>query len=332
VIVADVLTPIVDFLGWAAETKTADWFRDLADGIREVGAGGPIIAGVLDLLADLFTGESIFDVLDNASRMFGDLVTSMTQPFVDGYELISATVGQITGFLVSAWSGIVQVASDLWGGLGETLGGILKIIVGLFTGNFALVRQEVSGFLSTVSGWWNQTWSNILGVVQSIWAGIAGAIQGGVNNAVGLVQSLPGRIIGALQGAASWLYSVGQDIVRGLISGVTSMIGRAVETIRNLASSMVANVKDWLGIHSPSRVMRDQVGAPMAQGLIEGIKANIPEIESILRAAVALPEVPSIGGTAGATINVEQTIVDNDPRLFARQFGREFSLVMAGMA
>lgn len=316
----DWLVDVVKFLA----TPTSDVFREWADGLG-------ILGGALDFLADIFDGDSLIDVLNNAGEAFGGLFTAITQPFVDAHLFISTIWAQITEFLVSAWSGIVQVASDLWGGLGETLGGILKIIVGLFTGNFALVRQEVSGFLSTVSGWWNQTWSNILGVVQSIWAGIAGAIQGGVNNAVGLVQSLPGRIIGALQGAASWLYSVGQDIVRGLINGVGSMISSAVAAVRDVGGAMLDGVKSWLGIKSPSRRFRDEVGKWIPAGVIEGIKDGLPSLNETVNAMVQVPSLAGVGSSAaGTTAFIEQTIVDNDPRLFARQFGREFQTMIAG--
>lgn len=289
----DWLVDVVKFLA----TPTSDVFREWADGLG-------ILGGVLDFLADIFEGDSVLDVLDNAGEAFGELFTIMTQPFVDAGAFISSTWSQISAFLSETWAGIVQLATGAWGGLGETLGGILKIIFGLFTGNFGLIKQEISGFLSTVSGWWNQTWSNVLGFVRTIWTGVGSAVSAGVNNAVRFVQGLPGKLMAALRGAASWLYTVGQDIVRGLINGVGSMIQSAVASVQEVGGAMLDGVKSWLGIKSPSRKFRDEVGRWIPAGVMEGVKDGTPQLRSTIEAMVQVPQLSGASSMFGTQLRL----------------------------
>lgn len=70
--------------------------------------------------------------------------------------------------------------------------------------------------------------------------------------------------------------SVGMNIVRGIASGLTSAAKSLAEAAANAADNALNWVKSKLGIHSPSRVFRDQVGKMMALGMGIGFEKNIP--------------------------------------------------------
>lgn len=68
--------------------------------------------------------------------------------------------------------------------------------------------------------------------------------------------------------------SVGENYTSGITSGVNKGKGGLLETIKGLGASMISAIKKILGIHSPSKVMKEQVGANIALGVIEGIKSK----------------------------------------------------------
>lgn len=68
------------------------------------------------------------------------------------------------------------------------------------------------------------------------------------------------------------LIQVGKDIINGLIKGIGSMANAAWQAAKDVASSVKNAVTDFLGIHSPSRVMRD-MGIYVGQGLVKGINS-----------------------------------------------------------
>ena len=67
---------------------------------------------------------------------------------------------------------------------------------------------------------------------------------------------------------------------KNIISGIGNGIKNAAKNLVNAAVSAAKNavnaVKGWLGIASPSKLMRDQVGKYMALGMGVGFEKNIP--------------------------------------------------------
>lgn len=88
-----------------------------------------------------------------------------------------------------------------------------------------------------------------------------GSIVGGIKNV----------ILNALSGAGSWLVNTGQQIISGLTNGIVSSFGRLKNTIVNMGQNIVNWAKDVLHIHSPSRVIHDEVGMMVGLGAAGGI-------------------------------------------------------------
>lgn len=77
------------------------------------------------------------------------------------------------------------------------------------------------------------------------------------------LKELPGKML-----------KIGKNIVDGIVNGIKNSIANAKKNISEFAGGLVDGFKDALDIHSPSRVMRDQVGAQIANGIIVGIKSK----------------------------------------------------------
>ena len=102
--------------------------------------------------------------------------------------------------------------------------------------------------------------------------------------AVGLVQGIP-ALLGKIPSMISQIKnaftsvnwgSVGINIISGIASGISSAVGSLISAATSVASSALDAIKSKLGIHSPSRVFRDQVGKMMALGMGIGFEKNIP--------------------------------------------------------
>ena len=66
--------------------------------------------------------------------------------------------------------------------------------------------------------------------------------------------------------------------MKGLWEGIKNTKDWLVEKIKGLGGVVTKAVKDALGIHSPSRVMRDEVGKFIPEGIAVGIKDKEPEL------------------------------------------------------
>lgn len=80
---------------------------------------------------------------------------------------------------------------------------------------------------------------------------------------------------GAYSGAAAWqgsFYSVGVNMASGVASGINAGSSSAVSAAISMASRALSAAKQTLGIHSPSKVFKEQVGKQVGTGFAFGIK------------------------------------------------------------
>lgn len=70
--------------------------------------------------------------------------------------------------------------------------------------------------------------------------------------------------------------SIGRNIVNGIANGIRNFAGSIVSAAKSAAKKALNAAKSFLGIHSPSRVFRDQVGKYMALGMGIGFEENVP--------------------------------------------------------
>ena len=82
------------------------------------------------------------------------------------------------------------------------------------------------------------------------------------------------RITSGLSGLGSKLWNIGKNAVQGLINGLMSGAGALWNAAQSLASKAWNGMKSALGIHSPSKVMAEEVGQWIPKGVTVGIEAN----------------------------------------------------------
>lgn len=75
------------------------------------------------------------------------------------------------------------------------------------------------------------------------------------------------------------MYKAGIDAAKGLVKGLNSQKASLDKTAISIGNSMVQAIKKALKIHSPSRVMRDEVGkfipAGISEGMLRGVKDTV---------------------------------------------------------
>lgn len=124
--------------------------------------------------------------------------------------------------------------------------------------------SSIGSYISQVPGRIGAGLSGAIRAVGSFASSMAsGALRAGqqfLSNLVNTLASIPGRMV-----------SIGSQIVHGIISGITGSIGKVGSAILNGAKDAISGVKNFLGIHSPSRLFRDQIGRNIGLGLAQGI-------------------------------------------------------------
>ena len=81
-----------------------------------------------------------------------------------------------------------------------------------------------------------------------------------------------------------WL-SIGSDIIAGIASGISAAGSALWDAAKGILGSFEDNVKAFFGIKSPSRLMRDQVGKYIPQGIAVGME---DEEDTLLKASTSM--------------------------------------------
>ena len=124
--------------------------------------------------------------------------------------------------------------------------------------------SSIGSYISQVPGRIGAGLSGAISAVGSFASSMAsGALRAGqqfLSNLVNTLASIPGRMV-----------SIGSQIVQGIINGITGSIGQVGSAILGGVKDAIADVKNMLGIHSPSRLFRDQIGRNIGLGIAQGI-------------------------------------------------------------
>ena len=160
--------------------------------------------------------------------------------------------GQIWNWLVNAYNNVVSWGSNMFS---------KAIEVGSnFISNIITWIQQLPGRFST---WLNDTISKVGSFASNLGSRALQAGQNMVNNIVNAVKNLPSK-----------MKEIGKNIVEGVWNGITGMGSWISSKVSGFFSGIVDGAKKALGIHSPSRVFKDQVGKYIAEGVGVGIEEN----------------------------------------------------------
>lgn len=108
---------------------------------------------------------------------------------------------------------------------------------------------------------------------------LVGKIAEGLVKGIGkIIEKLPEIIDAIWNGIAEvdWL-ELGKQILEGIASGLKNAIGSLGSTVTEVASDLWNGFKDFFGISSPSKLMRDTVGKFLLPGVVVGMEDTTSE-------------------------------------------------------
>ncbi|MFQ8663511.1 MAG: tape measure protein [Lachnospiraceae bacterium] len=192
-------------------------------------------------------------------------------------SLISGIAQQLPTLIPTAVNLILTLASSLLSNIDQIIDAGIDLLVGLAQGLVNALPQLINKAPTIIGQLASAIISNLPKILQ---AGIKilGMLATGLIQAVPqLISKIP-SIISQIKNAFTSIQwgEVGSNIIKGIANGLKSAGGAIVEAAKSAAKSALNAAKDFLDIHSPSRVFRDQVGKMMALGMGIGFDKKVP--------------------------------------------------------
>lgn len=324
--VMNVWNGINDFIGNAVQA-IGDFFSNLGTTISQL---PQMFADWLNSVIATVTGW-VSDMASNAasagSQFVGNVINFVQNlPYNIGY-LLGTVIGNVISWVTdmasnaaSAGSQFVENAinfiQNLPANVASFLSNVISNVVGWVSNMASNATRAGSQFLSNAINFISQLPGRIASFLGNVisnlgsWAGqmaskgAAGA-RSMFNAVVNGLASLPGRVL-----------SIGGDIVRGIWNGISGAAGWLAGQVKSFASGILDGMKAALGIHSPSRLFRDQVGKYIAQGIGEGFTDEMGSVVGQMQDAMPDPSAfvsdqqIAYGGYSAAGTVVNSSVVD----------------------
>lgn len=219
------------------------------------------------------------------------MITNLLQGIVQALPQITSTAvivlttlldglsAQLPQLIPIGINAVLNLVQGILNNLPQIIDSGLKLILGLAQGLInalpdlvgkvpILIGQLVGGIINRLP--------------QILQAGVQllGALANGfISSVPRLIGSIPGMVGQIMHGFTSVNWgSVGLHIITGIATGIAGAAGRLVTAAVDAANNALNWVKRKLGIHSPSRVFRDQVGEMIGEGMAVGIDESASKV------------------------------------------------------
>lgn len=276
----DLLTTIMPFVQLMGEGLAGALSG--AEGAAESLAAG--LNGLIETALQKIVEIAPF-VLDTILALFPSLLSSLLGKLPEILQTLLLMVSQIAQKLGEMLptlipvviSAVVQLAETLLDNIDLIIDAGISLLIGLADGLIIALPQLIDKIPVIIDKAVSAISTNLPKLIQA-------GIQLTVKLAAGLIQAipqllskLPQIIVSIGRGLKSYygkLLDMGADMLDGIFGGLLDFKAIA-KKIKEFGNSIISGIKSFFGIHSPSRVMADEVGKNLALGIGEGFADNI---------------------------------------------------------
>lgn len=236
----------------------------------------PAVINILGQVIDALTSpDNLMMVINATLVMVGAIVMALVEalPEIGGVfvKLFTNIIGQLKIFGIDIFGSLDKFFNDFWPKEKAFFGNLLNNI-----------KQKMTEIWLSARDWFTSLPSKIKSAFTNI---VKVFTDFGVQ-------------------AKSW----GQNILVGMWNGLNDKISWIKEKIKSMGAKITEAIKGVFGIHSPSRLMRDEVGHQLAAGLAIGWDEGIEDVAGDMATNASLAITPTVASTLGSDLGTTNNI------------------------
>lgn len=203
------------------------------------------------------------------------LIAKLALGIIQAIPTLIVNIPKIITAIVDVWSAFnwINLGKMAITGLGNGIKALFGFLKG--TGKEALdtVLINILMMPERLRALGGKGISGLVSGIKSLFGALGGAAKKIFEIIVKAIASLPSKML-----------SIGKNIVEGIWKGIWSMGAWITKKIGDFAGGIVKSFKGFLGIHSPSRIMRDMVGRFIGEGIGVGILGSFDTVRKDIAA------------------------------------------------
>lgn len=291
-----------------------------------------IVAAIAGLVAAFVVLWNKCEAFRNFWKNLWDGIKNIFNAVVNWFKQAAQTLVNI---FKNAWDGIKKAWSsvgDFFKGIWNKITGIFKSVGSWFAEKFGAAWTGIKNAFAPFIAYFQQLWNTVKGifaVVKAVlsgnfsdaWAAIKGIFSGWGNFFKGLWE----QVKSAFGNAWEAMKDVGRNIIKGIWDGISGAASWLWEKITGIGNDIIGWFKGIFGIHSPSKVMRDEIGKFLGLGMAEGIEDGMQAVNSAVHklSGAALDGFGTPSASAGSNGAAGRSIIfnqyNNSPKALSRR-------------
>lgn len=227
---------------------------------------------------------------------------------------------------------ILNIVSTLINNIDMVIAAALQLMIGLATGLIDALPQVIDRIPEIISA-----------IVQALVNSAPQIMEAGITLLVALIAALPEIIVSIVSAVPqiitslvtgfsegiSKIQEVGKNLMSGLWEGIKEKWNSLKDSVSQLGEGIVNKFKDVFGIHSPSRVMKNEVGKflglGLGEGLTEGWQTEYDNFRNNLESDLMIDTKGSIEAPQISEVEKQQSTLDYITDTISTVFSNAFA-------
>lgn len=280
-----------------------------------------IIDGIVALLPQLAEKiiEHLPEIMDAGSEIITQLIDSLTTFAPDvGYSAFYIIESLLTGILnnlPTIMQAGIELLTELINGISQTLPNLIPVAINslitltttildnidlIINSGIELILALAEGLINALPQLIDKIPVIIEKLIMAITNNLPKIVEMGVTLiiklAVGLIKAIPQliskipQIISSLvRGFANYfssMHDVGKNLVSGIWEGIKNAKDWLLGKIKEWCGNILNGIKAFFGIHSRSKVFKDEIGTNLALGVGEGFSDKMKAVSNDMSASI----------------------------------------------
>ena len=258
-----------------------------------------LVDRIPEVLVELFYGV-IPSVIEAAVMLFSAILEAIPILIEALLPLLPSIVDVIIEGLIDFIPLLLEAAVQLLLAIVQAIPQFLPVLV-----------QQLPTIITSITGTLLKNLPLLINAAVKLFFGILEAIPKIIAELTKQMPSIISAIVKGLKQGVKNMASVGTDLVKGLWNGIKDMTSWITSKLEGFGDSVLSGIKDFFGIHSPSREMA-WVGQMLDKGLVKGVEDYADEPLDAM-ADLSKGMLDEAEGLNGVTINRQLSHSFADP-------------------
>ena len=268
-----------------------------------------ILAFLINPFAGLFkyfydNNSKFKEFVDNAIKYIKELPVKVWKWLLNTIEKVnnwrkemsSKALKTASDFISNIVKFISKLPSKIWNYLVNVITKITTWGSNMVSKAISVATSFVNSIVNKLKSLPSQVWEKLKLVLTKV-VNLGNDLK---NKAIDAGKKLATGLLEKIKGLPTDIKDIGKNIVTGLWTGINDKFTWLTTKIKGFTKDVTGKLKDFFGIHSPSRVMRDEIGKYLSLGIAEGITKNKDAVNNAMKNLASEVSNPLNLGVANA--------------------------------